>query len=330
MAAMPLHQLYGFTLASDFAFANSMAPAQSDTPDLTFSCSDSAPVPFAWEEDEPVFASPVRTTQGVPVVAVYRWDECDIIRYAHLLDYYVWPDRIHGHLRQPAYSHLVEIRFLGGVMSYWLERKGIPALHAAASVVDGRAVAFMSSNSGGKTSLAVTLMQAGYPLLTDDVLPVERIGDSYLGRPGYPQLRMWPDEADHFLGYHQSLNIVHPAYSKRRVPLDTLGDFCTRPQPLAVIYLPERRDPAEFGAGVDIEPVPRSEAVFMLARESFGGRILKALDNQAQRLGFFAGMLEQVVVRRLRYPSGYEYVPTVRQAILADLAGIRKQLAVKD
>ncbi len=326
-AAMLLHQLYGFTLASDFAFANRLALAQSDMPDLTFLCSADAPIRSEWDEDEPVFASPVRTTQGVPVVAVYRRGECDIIRYAHLFDYYLWPDRIHCHLRQSAYRHLVEIRFLGGVMCYWLERKGIPAVHAAANIVDGRAVAFMSSNSGGKTSLAVTMMQAGYPLLTDDVLPVERRGDSYLGRPGYPQIRMWPDEADHFLGYHQSLDIVHPDYSKRRVPLDVLGDFWARPQPLAVIYLPERRDPADFGAAVDIEPVPRAEALFMLARESFAGRILKALGNQAQRLGFFAGMLERVAVRRLRYPSGFEFAPTVRQALLDDSADIRGQLA---
>ena len=94
-----------------------------------------------------------------------------------------------------------------------------------------------------------------------------------------------------------------------------------------MIYLPERRDPADFGAAVDIEPVPRAEALFMLARESFAGRILKALGNQAQRLGFFAGMLERVAVRRLRYPSGFEFAPTVRQALLDDSADIRGQLA---
>ena len=105
----------------------------------------------------------------------------------------------------------MEIRLLGPVFSFWLELQGIPVLHASAVLVEGQAVAFLSSNYGGKTSLAATLMQAGHPLLTDDFLPVERGDGLYLGRPGYPTMRMWPEEAEHFLGSYEDLGLVHPA-----------------------------------------------------------------------------------------------------------------------
>ncbi len=136
------------------------------------------------------------------------------------------------------------VRKLGDVLSYWLERQGIRALHAAAVVANGRAAAFLSSNYGGKSSLAAAMMQVGCPLLTDDILPVEETGGIFIGRPGYPTMRMWPDEAAYFLGSYEHLPLVHPELSKRRVFVgpDGFGSFCETSQALSCIYLPERRD----------------------------------------------------------------------------------------
>ena len=65
-------------------------------------------------------------------------------------------------------------------------------------------------------------------------------------------MRMWPDEAQHFLGHYRDLEIVHPQLDKRRVVVGSegFGTFCAEARPLACIYIPERRDPAEWGEGV--------------------------------------------------------------------------------
>jgi hypothetical protein len=37
-------------------------------------------------------------------------------------------------------------------------------------------------------------------------------------------------------------------------------------------------------------------------------------------LGFFAELVQRVPVHRLRYPSGFEHLPAVHEAILRDLS----------
>ena len=98
------------------------------------------------------------------------------------------------------------------MFSYWLERQGIPVLHASAVTVEGQAVAFLSSNDGGKTSLAATLMQAGYALLTDDLLPVERADEQFLGRPAIPRCACGRRKRSTFLGATSTLSWCIPPW----------------------------------------------------------------------------------------------------------------------
>jgi hypothetical protein len=57
-----------------------------------------------------------------------------------------------------------------------------------------------------------------------------------------------------------------------------------------------------------------------LLRHSFMMRAVQALGWQPQRLALFAQLIGQVPLRRLRYPSGFEHLPRVRDAVLEDRA----------
>lgn len=319
--ALPVYGLYGLRLASDFPFAN-LEPEEAGEPHLTFHLADAPPV-TGWKEGAPDFAtSPELDGAEESLVYVYRRDGYDVLRFTDVADFYLRPDLIVCHLLDPAYDYLVEIYLLGVVFSLWMELRGTPALHASAVVVGGKAAAFLATNKGGKSSLSAVLMQAGHPLLTDDILGVERGEGVFRGLPGYPRMRMWPDQALHFLGRYEDLEIVHPAYSKRRVPVGEggLGTFHEGPAPLACFYLPERRDPAERGTKTEITAVPRAEALMMLLGQSFVPHTVEGLGLQPRRLSFFAPLVVQVPMRRISYPEGYEYIFGVRRAILDDLA----------
>jgi hypothetical protein len=330
------YRLYGLTLASDFAFASSLAPA-TGLPELTFACVSSAPLSGSLERSEPVYASPPYPEDGESEVLLYRLGTCWALRFTGISDFYLWPNRILCHpqdpkypalRRNPRYHHMVvEVQLLGMVLACWLEWQGVPALHASAVVVENRAVAFLSTGGGGKSSSAVTLMQAGHPLLSDDILPLERSGGAFMGRPGYPQMRMWPEQAEHFLGHYENLEIVYPGYSKRRVPVEEngFGSFCDVSQPLACLYLPERRNPVDWGTRIEIRPVRRREALMTLIGHSFAPHLVEAMGLQPRRLGFFAEMAPQVPMRRVIYPDGFNNLPRVRRAVLNDVAGSSSQ-----
>lgn len=320
----PVYSLYGLKLASDFPFANRLVETTGE-PDLTFRLVDAPPM-AGWEADTPAYASsPELDGTEESLLYVYRRDSYHILRITGVVDYYIAPESIACYLLDPAYEYLAEIHFLGIAFSLWLELRGILALHASAVVIEDSAVAFLATNKGGKSSLAAILMQAGYPLLTDDILPLEQRGETFLGRPGYPQMRMWPDQARHFLGRYEDLGIVHPAYSKRRVPVgkDGLGTFHSEPVPLTCFYLPERCDLAGWGTGIETSHVSRTQALMSLVGQSFVPHTVEALGLQPQRLNFFARLLSQVPVRRIIYPEGYAHLPQIRRSILSDLAHLQ-------
>ena len=314
------YRVYGLTVSSDFRFASRLAQG-TGAPDLTVTCVQDAPLSDHWVRDAPAYASPHRTEDGESRLYVHRLAACDVLRLTGIADFYLWPKRIVCHLLNRLSKDMIEVPLLGVVLPFWLETRGIPALHASATAVNGRAVAFLSSKEGGKSALVAALMQVGYPLLTDDVLPIERSQDQFLGRPGYPTMRMWPDEAHHFLGHYDDLELVHPARSKRRVPVGCggFGGFCDQPKPLACIYLPERRSPDEGGIEIEITPVSPRDAVIDLVRLSFVAHIVEALRWQPHRMDLFAQLVQKVPAYRFAYPSGFEHLPRVREAILGNL-----------
>jgi hypothetical protein len=316
----PVYDLFGLKMASDFGFATSLIEGPG-RPDLAFTCVPAMPSGSDWDEGSPAYASAYRSVDGESVAYLYRLEDCDVFRFTRVADFYLGPDRLLCHLLDRAYDYLVEIRLMGPVLSFWLERQGIPALHASSAVVGDRAVVFLSSNGSGKSSLAASLMQAGHPLLTDDILPVEERHGAFVGRPGYPQMRLWPDEAIYFLGHYDDLGLVHPGYSKRRVPVgrDGFGTFWHSPCPLACIYVPERRESVERGMEIEITPISPRDAVMELVRHSFSAHVVEAVGLQPRRLKFFARMAEQLPMRRIAYPSGLQHLSQARDAIREDL-----------
>ncbi len=318
-----VYTVYGINLVSDFPFVSRLIPS-AGIPDLSFSAVHASPLPVGWDRAKPLYTSPLRRPDGESITYLYRFGAMDVLRFTGIADFYVGRHAIRSHLLDRAYDFLVEIRLLGQVLSYWLERQGIPALHASAVVVEGRAVAFLSSRRGGKSTLAASFLQAGHPLLADDILPVEDREGSPVVRPGYPQMRLWPEAASYFLGASEDFPRVHPAYSKRRVPVggDGFGSFCNASKELACLYLPEQFQPPSQCNDVEITAVSPRDAVIELVRHSFSAEIVEAARLQPQRLRFFSQMAQKVPVRRIAYPRGLQHLLETREAILDDIKGL--------
>ncbi len=313
---MKFHRIYGMTIASDFPFKNRF-PEGSGIPDATFTCSRRTPVPDKWQSTMPFYATGAKTEHGESILSIFRTDGYHVAHYPGLMDFYIWPDRITVHLLDITYDYLVEICLLGEIFSLWLELRGIPAIHASAVVIDEQAIGFLSSNKGGKSALAAALMKKGFPLLTDDILPIEKRNGAFFGRPGYPQMRMWPDEAKFFHGSYMDLEIVHPGYSKRRIPVDKkgIGSFCSDVIPIRALYIPERLD---YCKGIGIRPVSQKDAFIEMIRHSFSISIVEAIGLQIPRMQFLSDLVRNVPMRRLIYPSGFSHLSGVADILVED------------
>lgn len=309
------YQAFGFNLISDFPFRHHLGESRGKA-DISFTLAP-PPVEYGfWKDEPPIYRSPRLLKNGESVSRLFRLDSWEIFSFPLLADFYLQRDCIVSQLIGQPNTDLLEIRFLGPVLSYWLERRGLLTLHASAVVAKGRAIGFLSRHGGGKTGLAAELMRSGCSLLTDDILAVEEIAGTFNARPGYAQMRMWPEEASNFDEHWEALPFVLPGLAKRRVPVGKggFGSFQRAPVPLACIYLASRRPEGE--GGVEIQPVSRSEALIELVRHSFSPRLVEAAGLQPSRLDRLSRLVRQVPVRRLSYPSGFERLPEVAEALL--------------
>lgn len=308
-SAMRNLSLFGVTLASDFPFASRLIDGHG-APDLTFSSAPCGQAPALPPQGRPV---------GNTAVRLFRTLDREVLRFPDVADFHLWPDRI---VAQPANlepSPLLEIHLLGTVLSYWLERRGLVTLHASAVAVGPLAAAFASAHGGGKTGFAASLVKAGHPLLSDDLLPLEEKDGTFLARPGYPQMRMWPDEATHFLGGFEDLPTVHPDLSKRRVPIGPggFGTFHDSPLPLSCLYLLDRQP--DGNAPIEIRGVSPRDALIELLRHSFTPLLVEAAGLQPARFDLLSRLVLQVPVKRLSYPSGFDRLQQVAEAVRRDL-----------
>jgi hypothetical protein len=316
------YSLYGLDFGADIPFT-APVPCSGASPSLCVTAGPELP-PGAWEPVEVVYRSAFRDELAQPLVTLYRAPAGFRLHFPRVADFYVTPEQIHRQLLSGADPGLAEISLLGTVLAWCRESQGVPVLHAAAVGLDGGAAAFLASNRGGKTSLAASLVQAGGKLLTDDLLAAEERGSGWVGHAGYPQLRMWPDQARHFAGSVEDLPRVNPSLEKLLVPIHRLGGaFHSGPLPLRVLYLPERRADLDDDLEVRIAAAPPARALIELVRHSFLARMVEAAGLQPGRLALLARLAGAVPVRTLSYPSGVRHLPRVADTIYADLRALR-------
>ncbi len=311
-----LYSVYGHRLGCRRPLRHHLLAAEPPA-DLEFSYAPE-PLERSVAERRLLGRSPFRDAAGRSVAELYGWQDGELLRFAEGLEFGLTGDRIICHVRQPAAAPVAELRLLGPVMAYWLERRGLPVLHASAVCLDDLAVAFAAGRRGGKSSLAAVFLERGAALLGDDVLALRCDADGCVGLPSYPELRLWPPAAERLLPGRMATARVHPELDKQVVAVGEggFGRFRASAARVARIYLLEREERA---GRIELRATTPRDAVIDLLRCSFTPFLAEAAGRRALRLERLAQLAETVPVRRLSFPSGFERLPEVRQAVLRDL-----------
>lgn len=290
-------------MATDFDLA-SLLPTTGGPADLVFECTETAPAPV-----------PAGEREVIGIISIVHGPDHNVVGFEDVTDYHIWPDRIVCHLKRAEHDYLIPNQLLGFVMAFWLEGRGVLALHASAVALYGRAVAFMSTQKGGKTSTAAWLARNGHPLVAEDLLAVSRREGEFWVSPGYPQMRMWPSEVQRFAGDAADLPLYHPSFDKRWVPVSSVGAFAEGPAPLAGIYLPERSDRQD----VEIARLGAAEGLKAVMTGSYLADVVDAHRIHPGRLEALVDLVAAVPVCRLLYPTGFDRLPEVETALVAEV-----------
>ena len=203
----------------------------------------------------------------------------------------------------------------GLVLSFVLHYKGITNVHASAAVADGRALALLAESGTGKSTIAAALAEAGYPLLTDDVLALRQSRQGFEAQPGYPRISLSQASAQAILG-RPAFGETKGKDGKTAVPVGQgWGTFCGKTVPLGALFVLRRG----ANAPVTTQRLSKADAVGALLEHTHAIAFMPQAMIQ-HSLGFIANLTASTPVWSLSYPSGFRHVGQV-VSVIADTAG---------
>ncbi|MFX0202084.1 MAG: hypothetical protein ACFFCW_38730 [Candidatus Hodarchaeota archaeon] len=206
---------------------------------------------------------------------------------------------------------------LGQVLSFAMIKQGIEPLHSTVVRVDGGAVGFIGDCGYGKSSLGASFLQAGFPLLTDDLLILKENNGCFAAYPGFPRIKLFPKIAKKLIGENVESFPMNNVTSKLILPLDRY-QFARTTVPLRSIYVLAPPAASLRSKKVSIRRLSQRRAFLSLLRNTFNTKVTEPERLKGQ-FTFFTQIVSKVPIKTLSYPRSLKSLPLVREAILDDL-----------
>lgn len=201
---------------------------------------------------------------------------------------------------------------LGPILGFVLRLRGITCLHASAVAIDGQAIALVGPPGAGKSTTAAAFARQGYPVLCDDVVPLQPLERGFLARPGYPRVCIWPDSVQAVCGSPEALPLLTPNWEKCYLPLgDESHRFQQQPLPLGAVFLLGPR--ATDASAPRVQAVRSNEALIALVQNTYMNYVLDR-DQRAKEFELLGRLVAQVPIRQV--------MPHGDPAHLAKLCGV--------
>lgn len=246
-------------------------------------------------------------------------DGSTYLRWSGLFEFLISADgrRIAGRPFNGVTEEAFHAYLVSQVLSFAMVKQGIEPVHATVVVVNGQAVAFLGDCGYGKSSLGAAFLQAGYPLLTDDVLVMKEEDSGFYAYPGTPRIKLFPAIAKSLLGERVKGTPVTNLTPKLIISLDQHRSH-RAPAPLKALYVLTRPRVGSSRKRVIIRCLSQRRAFLELLRNTFNRVII---EGERLKRQFTMGTLvaSKVPIKSLSYPRILALLPSVREAILADL-----------
>ncbi len=213
---------------------------------------------------------------------------------------------------------------LGPLLGFVLRLRHVTCLHASAVVVNNKVIAFVGDSGTGKSTTAAAFSRRGYPVLSDNLVPVVERGLNYQAQPAYTHLRLRSGAVQALYGQPDALPMIEsaqPDWDKRFLELNTPENpFQRFPLPIAAIYqLAERSgDPrAPY-----IEPVPAAQWLPVMEANTYKNYMLND-EMRRQESALLSRLVTQVPVRTLVSHQDPDRLLQLCDVVLADYLSLR-------
>lgn len=196
------------------------------------------------------------------------------------------------------------------------ETAGNPCLHASGVVMGDGGILFAGEKGAGKSSLCSALIGCGYSPVADDIAPIAQKNGEFRVLCSESRLKLWPDSAQALFG-SDAFPIVLAGTQKRLIDFTPRLNRTGVPSSSllrGIVFIQRDKSTGERN-DVTIVPMKQRDALLELYKHFHAPLLPTRLGLHHARLAFFAELVRHIPIVRLTYPSGYERLPEVIDAI---------------
>lgn len=192
----------------------------------------------------------------------------------------------------------IRLYILGTCMGALLLQRKVLPLHGSAIAINGKAYAIVGEREAGKSTLASSLINKGYSLLSDDIIPVTFNGDNRpIVIPSYPQQKLWQESLSEFGMDASQFKSLFERETKYAVP--ATEHFYPSPLELAGVFELIKSETEN----IKLRKVQGLERFHLLYKHTFRNFFLPDLSLREWHFKYISGFVNKVCIHQLIRPS---------------------------
>ncbi|WP_062109505.1 aldolase [Bacillus niameyensis] len=196
-----------------------------------------------------------------------------------------------------AHADQIRLYILGSCMGGLLLQRRVLPLHGSAIAINGKAYAIVGESGAGKSTLAAAFLQKGYPLLSDDVIPITLSEETFpIVTPAYPQQKLWQESLDAFGIESKGYRPIIQRETKFAIPVS--AQFSTSTFPLAGVFELVKTE----GDQPSIEPILHLQRLHTLFQHTYRNFLLNHLKLREWHFQITAAIANQTQLYRIQRP----------------------------
>ena len=205
----------------------------------------------------------------------------------------------------------IRVFLLGSAFGAILFQRGLLVLHGNAIQIGEQCMICVGMSGAGKSTLAAAFAQRGYPILADDVVPIDN-GNRAL--PGFPRSKLWQDAADRLAIDTSALRRIRPELAKFNYPV--FDRYADRALPVRWIYILDIHPSPQ----IVLEPIRGLHRFLPLRNNTYRKRYLQGTALSTEHLKQCSRLSNSIHLAKVSRPeAGFELDHLVDR-LLADIA----------
>lgn len=202
---------------------------------------------------------------------------------------------------------------LGSVFGAILYQRGFTPLHGSSVKVRGKAIIIIGRSASGKSTLAASLVQSGYPLISDDLSAILKNSGICVIFPGTPFIKLWKDTKD-LLFPEEYYKRVRPQINKFNIPSNAHSDDSNGVEIQTIIHLE-----ASKTNSYHTESVNGACKLPILREHLFRDQFVTGMGMMNHHFDLLSSLSNQAKIYHVRRPSLPLDIETLKKLIINEI-----------